>query len=194
MKNHPLAAAVFAATMFIAIGWLAVSKTRENLESAAEAEAAERAMSPEAKELVRRIREAVQLGTEGELERAEERLAELADQYPNEALVWMNYGVALSGQEKFDPAIEAFERVLALRPRAWAAYGELATIHRLRDEIDEALTLLEKVPPGEGRVAERLFRDPIWRSVDDPRMEKLRRRHREVPETSIHVEDVTAKP
>jgi hypothetical protein len=196
MKNHPIAASVAFLVMISALGALTVSQMMGRSGSGHGETAADSPSEPtvEAKQLARDIRAAVRHGMEGRLEQAESELAVLVDAHPSEPLVWMNYGVALSARQKYDEAEDAFERVLELRPETWSAHAELATIHLLTGELDEAIEALEVIPPGEGRLAERLHRDPIWRKVDDPRVEKLRRQHREIPETSLHADDVTAEP
>ena len=196
MKNHPIAASVAFLVMTSALGALAVSRMTAQSGAAHHDDANHSPSEPsaEAKQLTQHIRAAVRHGMEGRLEQAEVELAELAEEHPSEPLVWMNYGVALSAREKYEKAEAAFERALELRPETWSAHAELATIHLLTGELDEAIAELEVIPPGEGRLAERLHRDPVWRKVDDPRVEKLRRKHGEIPETSIHVDDVTAQP
>lgn len=190
MKNHPIAAAVALLVMVGGLVALTVTQMRDAPTEQPEPEDT----SEEAKALTRELREAVQLGMQGRVADAESALSLLAERYPREPLVLLNYGVALSGNEKYDEALSVFDRVLDLRPDTWAAYGEIATIHLLREDLDAAFEALDRVPPGEGRLAERLYKDPVWRQVDDPRFEKIRRRHREVPETSLHIDDVTAKP
>jgi len=192
MKKHPIEAALFLILMFSAIGALAVSQL--SAASEVDEESPAEKTPNEAQKLTERIRAAVQHGIEGRLSRAQEELRQLAEEYPNEVLVWMNYGVALSGRNEYDAALDAFRRALELRPETWAAYGEIATIHRIRGDLGRAFDALEKIPPGKGRLAERLHRDPGWRDLDDPRLEKIRREHREIPETSLHIDDVTANP
>lgn len=192
MNNHPIAASVAFLTMVSALAALTVSQMGGKSHDHADHET--EAPSREARELTRAIRAAVQHGIEGRLERADAELAALAEAHPDEPLVWMNYGVALSAREKFAEAEAAFRRVLELRPETWSAHAELATIHLLTGDLDAAIAELEPIPAGEARLAERLHRDPVWRKVDDPRLEKLRRTHREIPETSLHADDVTAEP
>jgi len=217
MKNHPITAGIALATMLGGLAALTVwqmterpssnghgdqgassnghSSHRGSPPSKEEASASrEPANNKEARELVRQIRQAVQMGKAGDLAQAEAALKLLTEQHPNEVLVWMNYGVALSGQEQYDDALTAFERVLSIRPETWAAYAEIATIHLLRNDHDLALRVLEQIPPGKGRLAERLFRDPVWKGVDDPRFEELQEKHGGAPETSLHIDDVTARP
>jgi len=187
MKTHPIAAAVAFTVMVSGIVALAVTKLSERADGG-------HASSPPEKQLNQALRAAVQHGMEGRLDRAEAELSALAEAHPEDALVWLNYGVALSGREKYEAAEDAFQRVLKLEPEAWAAHAELATIYLLTERLDAAVEQLKMVPSGEGRVAERLHRDPVWLGVDDPRVDELRSKHAEVPETSLHVDDVTAKP
>lgn len=189
MKDHPVAAIIALSVMLGGLGAFAAANVRRPVESPSPEPAEARADA-----LSRALRAAVQEGIEGRIDQAEIQLAELARAHPGEVLVWMNYGVALSGQGKYDEALGAFDRALELKPDAWAAYGEIATIHRLRGEDDRALDTLEKVPAGEGRLAERLHRDPIWRGLRDARLDALREKHGGAPETSVHIEDVTARP
>ncbi len=137
---------------------------------------------------------AIEMGVEGDLLAARQALERLVETYPQEPAAWMNYGVVLSGSGDHDRARKAFNEVQRLDPSAWSAQAEVATIALIEGDMEEALDLMEAIPAGEGRVAERLRVDPLWNRLENPRVRLLRIKHDLIPETSQRIDDVTVRP
>jgi tetratricopeptide (TPR) repeat protein len=92
--------------------------------------------------------------------------------------VSLNLGLAYKGLELYEQADAQFQRVLAEDPQDWDAVAERATLLKIKGEEGKAFELMETVPEGQGRMAERLEGDSDWAEAGDiDRLDKLRRRH-----------------
>jgi Tfp pilus assembly protein PilF len=124
------------------------------------------------------IREAVQTGERGNYAKAEGMLRDVVREHPGEPDALFNLGVAELGLERIDEADETFGKVLELNPSDWDAVAERATIAQRRGKTEQALSLLDRIPPGEGHIRDRLEGEVAWGDLDgDARMNKLRAKH-----------------
>lgn len=163
-------------------------ENEEHAESAPEAPAVEE--DPKAR-LVRQMRTAIFLGRQGEFAAAAEALQVLAAEFPEEASVWLNLGLARMGTGNTEAAKLAFQEALRLEPNDDDARAELANLELEAGRLDAALAIVESIEPGRGRMASRLSRDERWRRhTDDPRVAALRAKHglETLPDTSERVQ------
>lgn len=77
-----------------------------------------------------------------ELDQAVEIFAELAREYPDNALIHYSVGVAQMLRGKLDEAQAAFEQVIELDPNYVNAYVNLASVHETRGELERAIERL----------------------------------------------------
>ncbi|MDX9741344.1 MAG: tetratricopeptide repeat protein [Gammaproteobacteria bacterium] len=94
-----------------------------------------------------------------ELDQAVEIFAQLAREYPDNALIHYSVGVAQMLRGESDEASAAFERVIELDPNYISAYVNLASVHEARGELERAVERLAQaveLAPGSaaGRRAE----------------------------------------
>ncbi|NJK88003.1 MAG: tetratricopeptide repeat protein [Myxococcales bacterium] len=141
-----------------------------------------------------RLSAAIQLGRAGQLDLAIRSLTDLSVEFPDSALVWLNLGVALSGVDRFDEAIVAYSKALAIDPGLWAAQVEIATVFLLREDEERSLALAEEIPEGNLELGRRLRSDPLWSRLEGQRAAALRDRHPVSEESSVDIEDVTTRP
>lgn len=186
MNNHPITATLAAAVLIGGLATLVVAGVR-NGSRAAEGPAHSQE-EDERESLKRSFRTANILGRQGRFEEAKDLLRTLLENHPEEPGLWFNYGVALSALERYDEAEQAFEKTRELEPTNWDVLAELAALRKLQGQLDEALTLLEQIPQGEGRMAHRLRNDPLWTEVEDPRMDALVEKH-VFAETSVRAKE-----
>ncbi len=136
------------------------------------------------------VAKVIALGKAGRLLDAEEAFQGLAVRYPDEPSVWLNLGIAQRGLHRLPEAAKTFARVNELDPQDYDALAERASIQKLSGDVEGALTFLEEIPAGEGRVRIRLLRDRIWQDISgNPRMQALRAKHglQNGPDTSTRI-------
>ncbi len=182
-STHWLWAAGFLGLCVVGIGVGALRGIAAGLEAQARRDAPDVAHTepppaPEEDDLASRLRSAIFLGRQGELESAEAELVALAERHPQSSTVWLNLGVVRLAAERLDGARTAFERVLALSPEDWDAHAELAALELERGALEEALRIAGAIPPGAGRMPSRLRHDPRWTARDEaPGVQALRSKH-----------------
>lgn len=80
----------------------------------------------------------------GELDRAVVLFGELAQEYPDNALIRYSVGVAHLLRGDLDDAGGDFERVIEIDPGYVSAYVNLATVHERRGELENAIEMLRQ--------------------------------------------------
>lgn len=132
------------------------------------------------------LKAAIGLAERGQIKESIGVMEKLAVRYPKEPTLWLNLGIARRADQQFEAADEAFVKALVLNPDDYDAIAERATVAKERGKVDDALSLLEKIPVGEGRMVQRLVQDPVWDSLrGDERMKKIRIKHNVVSSTSF---------
>jgi tetratricopeptide (TPR) repeat protein len=81
------------------------------------------------------------LGAIGEYERSIEIYANVLDQYPNHAKVWMSYGHALKTAGRVREGVQAYRRSVALAPNLGESYWSLANLKTYRFEPEEVTAM-----------------------------------------------------
>lgn len=87
---------------------------------------------------------------QGKWNKAERVLSRAAELHPDNVMIWINLGAAhlgrleLSGPKQQERAIRAYERALALDPRAPNVHYHLGLIHKDRGDIDQAAYAFER--------------------------------------------------
>src|SRR5579863_9173724 len=103
-----------------------------------------RAINPIRKRPIRRdmtalLDQAVELHSQGRLAEAEELYRRLVMEEPGNAVMLINWGHALNGLRRFDPALLAYDRALALDPRHIFLHLVRGDVLRWLLRYDEAL-------------------------------------------------------
>ena len=101
-----------------------------------------RSGSPTMDLLLRRGQDALELG---EFDAAAEHFGALTDHAPDFAEGWLGLAQAYYGDERFGPAMDALERVLAIEPRHFGALRGVAAIHEQVDRPALAYRAYERV-------------------------------------------------
>ncbi|MBK8012461.1 MAG: hypothetical protein IPK13_14010 [Deltaproteobacteria bacterium] len=167
MSRHWIAMVVFLGGAIVGIG----SFARWGVERAAEKEQAESL----------RAQVAAILGGShdpAEFPAMEKALSELLREHPENPTILLNLGILQGAQGQIDEAEASFSKVRGLDPQDYDALAELAAIAQLKGKTEAALDLLETIPPGKGRMVDRLRRDPNWIGLrSHPRMKALYEKH-----------------
>lgn len=168
--EHPVAGTIFLMVMAGALGFGAYSGIKGSRAAAIRHE----------------INEAVDLARAEKYGRAEELLRGVLRRDPQNSVALFNlalvqYGMECpAGTEKCYPdrANETFARLLDLRPDDYDAMMYRARILKQKSQVDEALSMLERIPAGKGHVAQMLEQDAVWEDLDGAeRMNNLRKKH-----------------
>ena len=78
----------------------------------------------------------------GQAEQAEEMLRESVEQQPQSAPLWEMLGMVLAQQQKYEAALEAYQRAAQLAPQAPAVHFGLSELHRLLGNASESMAEL----------------------------------------------------
>jgi tetratricopeptide (TPR) repeat protein len=141
--------------------------------------------------LVQRIQEAEKYAAGGDTRKAVATLREVLYDSPNNVTVLFNLALAHLELNEDDEADAALQRVLAIDPQDYEATAVHALILKREGKVEEALSTLEKVPVGKGRVRDLLQTDPSWEDLDgNLRMNELRKKHG-LPPLEAHGSDTS---
>jgi tetratricopeptide (TPR) repeat protein len=187
MKDHPIAAGTWLLLIVGGIGFLGFT----GLQSGAEHE-----KNAEKSGLNQELEAIIDAGRRGEYDVAIQGLEGMIAKYPNEPSLYLNLGIAQRAAERLDDADRTFAKVLELDPNDYDAMAERANILREKGNLEGALELMDKIPPGKGRVNMRLRDDPLWLEVaEEPRVKALRQKHgiEEGDDTSLHMQRMKEK-
>ena len=175
MKDHNVAAGVFLLMFVGGVGTLITYKTMQQHD---------RAGKEEREEVREVLRTAVEQGQRGRFKEAISVLQEATGPYGRYSAIWLNLGIAQRATGDLESAAHSFEEALKANPNDWDAIAERATVQKLRGSEADALASLERIPPGHGRVRERLEVDPAWGEAKDAeRLEALRQKHQSADPT-----------
>ncbi len=137
------------------------------------------------------IRQAIYAHRQLDYETAERLLKEASERYPEVAAVWLNLGICYRSLGKLDEADGAFKKVLALNAEDWDAIAERATVLLMRDQVGEAIQMLETIPANMGQVNERLRADELWVKVrSDARLQPLLVKHGVIADGDSSVQQI----
>lgn len=132
----------------------------------------------ESETLLRDLRHAVALGESGDFMKAYAELSALSKRYPESPNVWLNLGIAHLTLNQLDAAEKAFQYTVELSPDDYDAWAELGGVSVRRKKLEEAFDIFNKIPPGQGRMSERLRKDPVLLELEsDGRFQALLLKH-----------------
>jgi len=92
----------------------------------------------------RKLQHALDLQGRGELEKAEDILRNLIDDYPKNFAVYNYLGTVLRMRQEFDEAIEYYRKALELNPKYFEAYYNLALTLQAKGNNEESILYYEK--------------------------------------------------
>jgi tetratricopeptide (TPR) repeat protein len=161
-EDHPIAGGVFLLVVAAAIGFGGKAGIEHSAHTALEHELEEAAKAEEA----------------GQPATAAAILREVLRKSPESTSVMFNLGLTSLELDQDDAADEMFSKVLERKPDDYEAMACRALIMKRKGKVDEALTLLQKIPVGQGRLQEMLQTESAWQDLDgDPRMAELKKKH-----------------
>jgi tetratricopeptide (TPR) repeat protein len=174
-QDHPIAGTVFLVVAASTIGLLAHAGMRHSADL----------------ELAQEIDRAEKEARSGNTAKAEQLLREVVRRSPDKAVAEFDLGLAQLELHEDDEADKSFARVLELDPNDYEAMACRALIFKHKGKVDEALTTLEKIPVGKGRVVDLLENDLSWEDLDgNARMNALRKKHN-LPPRQSHENDTS---
>jgi predicted O-linked N-acetylglucosamine transferase (SPINDLY family) len=137
----------------------------------------------------------------GRLNDAAQAFAELTEMLPDEEFAWIGFGACQQLAERFDIAVESYERALEINPSNLSAKQNLATVLYRLNKYKEAVQLLESVMESMTEYAEPQAAHPALTKVMC--QNEFYKRHMadwsshqqfgELSEISLHIKELSAK-